>query len=234
MKAQNHARNAVLVSIILMIFAGACSRTGTFTPRWLLIKWFHGELVPGHQSDVRVYVAQYLSGENQGVTYLQNRFEVATDGKSTEYLWPDSQTFSAGWCEIVDLDGDGIREFMIGSDRIIRVVRFDGKSMIFRPKEDEVSSINYTIGPFDLKHNGGFEFVADDPIASGAINVSIPRVKEWSFKVGFTDVSKQYKNYYTEVVIPDFKKHLDNAHSSEERDAYERALKAVEQILTGS
>jgi hypothetical protein len=57
-----------------------------FTPQWLLIKWFNGEMLPGNESQVRIYVAQYLSGDGQAVTYLQNRFEITANGRSIEYL----------------------------------------------------------------------------------------------------------------------------------------------------
>ncbi len=234
MVAQKRTIWIVLVSIMLMVFTAACSRGAQFTPQWLLIKWFDGELLPGHRSEVRVYVAHHLSGDGQAVTYLQNKFEVTTDGKPLEYLWPDDKTFAAGWCEILDLDRNGRKEFMVGSNRIIRIVSYDGHSMLFRPREDEITSINYDIGPFDLKHDVGFEFIVDDPIVSGAVNVSVPRAKAWKADAGFTDVSKQYKGYYDDIVIPDFTKHVENARSPAEREAYERGLRSVRQILGGS
>lgn len=234
MVAPKRTFNAVLTLIGLLFLVGCSRQEVKFTPHWFLIKWFNGELVPGHRSEVRVYVARHLSGDGQAVTYVQNRFEVMTEGRSLEYFWPDDKTFAGGWCEIVDLDRNGRREFMIGSDRIIRVVSYDGTSLLFRSKQDEITSINYDIGPFDLKHDGDFEFIVDDPIESGAINVSVPRIRKWSPESGFTDVSSKFDLYYREVVIPDFRKHLETAQSPAERTAYERGLRAIEQLLAGS
>jgi hypothetical protein len=123
---------------------------------------------------------------------------------------------------------------VIGSNRVIRVVSFDGYSVLFRPKADEITSINYDIGPFDLKHDGQFEFIVDEPIASGPINVSVPRVKAWKANTGFTDVSGQHIAYYNDIVIPSFSKHIENASSATERQAYEQGLKSIRTVTDTS
>jgi hypothetical protein len=68
----------------------------------------------------------------------------------------------AGWCEIVDLDGDGWREFVFINLLTARVVSLRQGSFVFRSGRDQLSG-HVPIRLFDKDDDGRLEFVTFGP-----------------------------------------------------------------------
>jgi len=160
---------------------------------------------------------------------MQNKIEIRTSEGSFRFLWPDNGTFVAGWCEILDVDGDGDKEFlMYAGTGSVRVVSFARHEFQFRPGFDDLLSFEYGVGPFDLDRDGKLEFVEDEHFPSNLDNnakwIQIPRVKRWSRAGGFIDVSAEYPRYYKERIIPDLERRLTVEHDPELRQTISRAV----------
>lgn len=79
---------------------------------WLPIKTFRGELYPDSPPVVaRVSAIYRLSDDKYPYTVLQNRIEISVADRLHRFFWPTSDDFVAGSCDILDVDGDGVKEF---------------------------------------------------------------------------------------------------------------------------
>jgi hypothetical protein len=168
---------------------------------WLPVKVFHGVLTrDSGQVDATVSAIFRLSDDRDTHTVMQNKIEIRTNEGLFRFLWPDNATFVAGWCDILDIDGDGDKEFlMYAGTGSLRIVSFARHEFQFRPRLDDLLSFEYSVGPFDLDGDGKLEFVEDEHFPSELDKntkwIWIPRVKRWSRSSGFVDVTKEYSRY---------------------------------------
>jgi hypothetical protein len=205
---------------------------------WMLIKRFYGTIDP-HDGEVtaKVYVIHRLSGvKGDGYTVLQNKIEVTRGEKTDVFKWPDNRDFAAGDCEIVDLDGDGIREFVLGGSR---VVSYSQGRFRFTPELDELFAGWYDPGPFDLEKDGHLTFVDAETLHDGSTvkdknkYVPIPRLKQWTHEKGFTDVSKNFPDYYMKHTIPEFEKMRSSEKDGDLQQLYTKGIAYItEQFLS--
>ena len=108
-----------------------------------------------------------------------------------------------------------------------------GGTFQFRPNLDELLSLEYSVGPFDLDGDGRLEFVEDEHFPANLDTsvkwVQIPRVKRWSRASGFVDVSKEYPRYYKERVISDLERRL----TTEQDPALRQTISHAVEFLKG-
>lgn len=227
-------RQLMIIAALLITLAAVWSICGsrsksTPEPNWLLIKWYAGSIAPDENVIARVYVARQFSDDRtmDTDTFLQNKIEVLHDGSQSVFLWPDDKSYAAGWAELIDLDHDGSKEFMIGGDRGTRIVSYHRGNFRFRPKLDDILSTGYDMGPVDLNSDGRYEFIVGEPIEtfpqqSGA---SVPHIKQWNSESGFMDVSGEFRNYYEQRLIPDVQSKLSGEKDKGVKAAYQQALR---------
>jgi hypothetical protein len=230
-----------LATAILGLAFGAGILTGVMSARpdvpnldhtreWLLIKVFQGALdKEGKNVDADVSAIFRLSDGKYPHTVMQNKIEIRTDEGSFRFLWPDNGTFVAGWCDILDVDADRDKEFLLyAGTGSLRIVSFAHGKFQFRPHLDELLSLEHSVGPFDLDGDGRLEFVEDEHFPSdldtSAKWVQIPRVKRWSRTGGFIDVSKEYPRYYREQVIPGLERRLSTEQDPELQQTISHAV----------
>lgn len=200
------------------------------TREWLLVKVFHGTL-DKHGKDVDAEISAFfrLSDGKYPYTIMQNKIDIRSDDGSFRFLWPDNGTFVAGWCDILDVDGDGDKEFLLyAGTGTLRIVSFAGGKFQFRPHLDELLSLEYGVGPYDLDGDGRLDFLEDEHFPANLDTtvkwVQIPRVKRWSRADGFIDVSKEYPRYYKERVIPNLERRLTIEQDQELRQTIAQAI----------
>lgn len=231
----------LLVMLAIGVVSGALIAARVMRPHapdlsslnnWVLIKSFHGELTPQEPAvSARVYVYQKFSDGRDPYTVLQNRIEVANDDGSPHiFLWPSSEQFAGGWCEIVDLDLDHRKEFLLFMNaRTLRVVRYTAGHFDFRPNVDTLGSWNSDMRFLDLDNDGATELRAGDAVYDPSLGryFEVPRIKRWLADRGFVDVSGKYPSYYRDVVLPDLKEKLARAADPASRTDYERAIEFI-------
>jgi hypothetical protein len=128
---------------------------------YIHIRSFDGILNP---VDGRVHAEVYAldrrptSGTDDPQT--QNLIELVTASGTFRYRWPDQ--FVGGWCEVVDLDGDGWREFAFVGLTRARVVSFRQGAFQFRSRED-VLIAHEPIRLIDSNGDDKLEFVTAGP-----------------------------------------------------------------------
>lgn len=108
-------------------------------PEWTTIRTFTGDLSKGQSVVVRIsYSAYFSDGTSRAETYLQNKILVESAGRKYEFQWEDSLTYAAKTADVLDLDQDGRKEFVMLSGGSARVVSFVDGRFIFRPQQDEL------------------------------------------------------------------------------------------------
>ncbi len=200
---------------------------------WLPIKVFHGEL--GRQTgnvDATVGAVYMLSDGPDTYTVMQNKIEVRTNGSSFRFLWPDDGTFVAGWCDILDVDGDGDKEFLLyAGSGSLRIVSFVQGQFQFRPHRDDLLSFDHGVGPLDIDGDGKPEFLEDEHFPANLENnakwIWIPRVKRWSRADGFIDVSNDYPKYYREQLIPELERRQMKEQDPELRQLISHSIESL-------
>lgn len=236
---KNYRFLSILILILIAAMLWACHRATEHMsePQWLLIKWYAGAVESGQEVVARIYVARQFSGDRSMdvETFLQNKIEVLHNGVPDVFLWPDDKSYAAGWAEVIDLDHDGTKEFMIGSDRSCRIVSYTHGKFRFRPALDEILSTEYDIGPFDLDSDGRYEFIDDQPIDTfpQQYGASVPRIKQWNAESGFVDVSGGFKSYYEQHLMPELRSKIAKEKDSKQRGAYEQALREIVALAIG-
>ncbi len=205
-------------------------------PEWLLIKWYSGFIARGTEVTARVYVARQFSDAQSMATptFLQNKIELMRNGSQSVFFWPDDKSYAGTWCEVLDLNNDGVKEFMIGGTRTTRIVWYSDGTLRFRPEMDDILSLDYDIGPFDLDSDNRYEFVVDQPLETfpHQYRATVPRIKRWTYKKGFVDVSGKFKSYYKNRVIPDLRSKIAAEKDDGLRSEYEEALREVTALIS--
>jgi len=197
---------------------------------WLPIKVFDGVLSrDSGEVHLTVSAISRLSDDRYPHTVMQNKIEIRATERFFQFLWPDSGTFVAGWCDILDVDDDGNKEFLMYAGKgSLRIVSFTRSEFHFRPRLDELLSFEHAVGPFDLDADGGLEFVEDQHFPSNldknAKWIWIPRVKRWSRAEGFIDVSKDHAQYYGQRVIPDLERRMTTEQDPDLRKIISNAV----------
>ena len=130
------------------------------------IRSFDGELNP---TDGPVHVDVYVldldrrkgirdsESEPQG----QNTIELTSRKGLQRFNWP-MRHFAGGWCEIVDLDGDGAREFVFIDGSSARVVSYQAGAFQFRESKDALTA-KQPIRLLDFDRDGRLDFVTWAP-----------------------------------------------------------------------
>jgi hypothetical protein len=152
------------------------------------IRSFDGELNP---TDGPVHVDVYVVGrsrmarrsdpEPQG----QNTIELTGRTGQQRFQWP-TRTFAGGWCEIVDLDGDGAREFVFIDGSSARVVSYQGGAFQFRESKDALTA-KQPIRLLDFDRDGRLDFVTWAPatIIEPSTTRSAVALANWDHQRGF-------------------------------------------------
>lgn len=231
-----------IVALALVFTAGLVS--GRVTKRskapdlndpdlWLPIKVFQGILGPSTgKVDATVSAILRLSDGPDTYTLMQNKIEIQTNEGFSRFLWPDDGTFVAGWCDILDVDGDGEKEFLLyAGGSSLRIVSFAQGKFQFRRNQDDLLSFDHGVGPLDLNGDGKLEFLEDEHFPSSLDNpkwIWIPRVKRWSRSGGFMEVSKEYPRYYKDQVIPELQRRLSSEKDLQVRETISQAVTFIE------
>ena len=227
----------LLLSLVFFmgLIAGRINRTPkapdlTNPQVWLPIKVFRGTL-DSESGEVEVTVSAIfrLSDDQNTNTVMQNKIEIRSTKGSFQFQWPDSGSFVAGWCDILDVDDDGNKEFLMYAGRgSLRIVSFARGEFRFRPPFDTLLSFENGVGPFDLAGDGSLEFVEDEHFPSNLDKntkwIWIPRVKRWSRAEGFIDISKDHSQYYEQRVIPDLERRLTTEQDPDLRQIISNAV----------
>jgi hypothetical protein len=199
---------------------------------WLPIKTFRGRLNSGGgEVNAEISAIFRLSEGFYPYTIMQNKIEIKTTDGTFRFLWPDNETYVAGWCDVLDIDNDKTKEFLLyAGTGSLRVVSFTDDKFQFRPQLDSLLSFEYEVGPFDLNRDNELEFVEDMPFPSRANadnEIRIPRVKRWLRTRGFVDVSKEYSQYYLEQVIPEMEQRITKETNPEIKQTILQAIEFV-------
>ena len=178
---------SIVSSVCALLVSGGCQRSIDLNNirEYTHIRSFDGHLNP---EDGLVHAEIYvLDRRSVGMfdDFLeQNIVEVTTAKGTSRYQWPDD--FGAGWSEVVDLDGDGWREFVFISGLRARVLSFRSGSFMFRSREDVLMASSQSIRLLDVNGDGRLEFVTFGPVLldpkapPGAISVA-----NWTQRAGF-------------------------------------------------
>lgn len=199
---------------------------------WLLIKEYKGELGSNTgRVEARVYAIRRLSGRDRE-TILQNRIELTQDGKLHVFMWDNNLMYVTGVCDVLDVDGDGTKEFLFGHSR---VVWYSQGLFGHRGKPDEIFSFRYDVGPFDFDNDGRLEFVEGAHFPEEASvkdkRIPLPKVMHWTRASGFKDVSKQFPQYYRDTIIPDLEAQRASETDPAMKALYSQALDYVRNEL---
>lgn len=202
---------------------------------WTLIKSFHGQLHPRETPvTARVYVYRKFSDGRDPYTVLQNRIEVIKeDGSQEVFQWPTNEEYAAGWCEIMDVDGDQNKEFLLFMTPLdVSIVRYASGRLDFRPKLDGNVSMEGDIRLLDLDKDGIVEFVVGQPVYEPSLETyfEVPRIRHWSAPKGFEDVSGQFPRYYKEVLVPEIQRKMTNEQDPIKKRLYSRALEITKAL----
>jgi hypothetical protein len=170
---------------------------------WVLIRSFRGVLDPSEGIvTANVYVISYPSTGLDPHEVFQNRIDVMSSRGTATFSWPTIKEYAAGWCEIVDVDGDTHREFLLFHGvRALRIVSYSSGVFTFREDRDEVHSLRGNLQLLDVDDDGRFEFVDDESIEAATVapGASVePGIRQWDRPRGFYDapdsVLARYKN----------------------------------------
>jgi hypothetical protein len=199
---------------------------------WLPIKIFRGRLSPDSEEvNAKISAVFRLSDGFDTYTIMQNKIEIKSTDRTFRFLWPDNETYVAGWCDVLDIDDDRTKEFLLyAGTGSLRVVSFIDDKFQFRPQLDSLWSFEYEVGPFDLNSDNKLEFIEDAPFPSGANannGIRIPRVKRWLRARGFVDVSKEYSQYYLEQVIPEMEQRIKKEANPEIKRTILQAIEFI-------
>jgi hypothetical protein len=199
---------------------------------WIAIKFYKGLLDPQDgELTAWVGVMARFSNERDPYTVLQNKIEIHNEGRTFRFLWPDDKTYAAGWCDIADVDGDGRKEFLLyAGTGSLRIVSFSKGHFYYRPRADELFSLDYHVGPMDLDNDGAPEFIEDESYASeveGDTRIHIPLVKKWTRLNGLEDVSAKFPTYYERTVIPEFQRKANLESDALKRETIQRAIAEI-------
>jgi hypothetical protein len=153
-------------------------------------------------------------------------------------MWPGGNVeYAGGWCEILDLNNDGAKEFVLFDDLgSVRVVAYESGHLQFKKGfglQNRVDSAGFQIGPLDLDGDGQLEFLEEDFFphdANARVHAQVPRVKHWNPQNGFQDVSAHFPGYYEKVVIPEFRSRAASG-SGDVRDVYLLAIQHIERDI---
>jgi hypothetical protein len=128
---------------------------------WIMIRSYQAPNDREGFIRANVYAIQQFSDDYRGITVLANRIDVEAVNGSWRFEWPDDDEFAGTWCEILDLDGDGLREFiLISGGRTARVVEFtDGRFKYDRSRIHGQLSSSSLLKLIDLNDDGLPEFV---------------------------------------------------------------------------
>jgi len=229
---------ALLVTLAIGLVAGAYSAMRLLRPKapdlssidnWILVKSYNGKLdEKGPISSVKIYVYRKFSDMFDPHTVLQNRIEVNVDlGSRHVFSWQSSKEYAGGWCEIMDLDLDHRKEFLLfDNTHALRIVRYTAGMFDFRPKLDTLGSWTSDIQILDLDNNGSIKFLAGDAIFDSAIKgyFEVPRIKQWLAESGFIDVSAKYPRYYKDTVLPDLLRRQATAKGAVSKKEYQLSI----------
>lgn len=207
---------------------------------WIQIRQFDGILEPtAGKAMVQVYVIKRLSNGRDPIDIFQTRIEIQTANRTDIFMWPNNKEYAAERCEIEDVDGDKAKEFLLfeGPGRL-RILSYSQGNFRFRERLDELISLEFNIGPFDLNHDGQLEFIEDErfpkDLTFTAKTLRVPRVKRWSNHDGFYDVSNDFPQYYLDQVIPALERKLSATTDQEERRLYSDSLSYVRNQFVGT
>jgi hypothetical protein len=156
---------------------------------WALTRVFIGSLEPNHPVvRVRVFVFDHADGFDQ---LMQNRIEIDTGKGTAQYMWPVAE-YAAHWSEVLDLDNNGRKEFvLVHAGRVARVVSYRQSHFAFNQRRDEILSPGGAIELVDIDRDGSPEFVtfttsktAEELIVTEKTEY-FPKIFRWSEEQGF-------------------------------------------------
>jgi hypothetical protein len=210
----------------------------SYAPNWIVIL-DQDTVLDSIEGEVHAHVGviSRWSGEATEHTVLENKIEVAHDGKSVSFMWPDRTIYAAGKCEIVDVDGDGKKEFLLfdWTERFnaVRVVSYAHGQFQFRNRSDELISLDNTLEPTDLNRDGRLEFISERrfPENIDVKGTHIPVLMQWSRERGFEDVSSLFPSFYAERYLPMIREKMRQETDPQMRQVYSDAIAYVEKTL---
>ena len=130
-----------------------------------------------------VYVLSARTADPMDAPIEQNLIELLTVKGTSTFRWPDK--FGAGWCEVVDLDSDGSREFVFVSGTVVRVVSFRDGAFRFRPSEDEFFG-QHQIRMIDTDADGRLELLSyAPPLVEPSGTMGSVTFLRWNWTSGF-------------------------------------------------
>ena len=178
---------SVLGFVIASLVGSACRRTIDVNDKrqYTHIKAFDGRLssVVG-LVHANVYVLSARGDDPMDDNIKQNRIELSSEtATASEFRWPDN--FGAGWCEIVDLDKDGLKEFVFVDRTVVRVVSFRDGKFVYRPMADEFIG-QFPVRMIDWDGDGGLELLSyAPPLLDLSAHKNAIALLEWNFANGF-------------------------------------------------
>jgi len=168
---------------------------------WQLIRSYSGILDPAEGPiSAKVYSFAHVGSS---YTIFQNRIGVqAADGSMRLFTWPDDNLAGTA-CDVVDLDGDSIKEFVITTESSARVVSYRKGTFSYREKSrdwngsDDLLSAT-VLEMVDLDHDGRTEFVVFGHTSLEAVGKDPPqpKVHQWTLRNGFQPGSDRLVEVY--------------------------------------
>ena len=128
-----------LICLVTLSAAGCAPRSIDLNDKseYTHIRAFDGHLNPvDGLVHVDVYVLDHRPVGDFDRSITQNIIEVTSAAGTRRHRRPEP--FTAGWCEIVDLDGDGWREFAFINLVTARVVSFREGPFVFQTDRDQL------------------------------------------------------------------------------------------------
>jgi hypothetical protein len=153
---------------------------------------------------VKVFTAiNTLSGVESGLT-LQNRIEIRRASGQVQFSWSTSTEFAGASCDIVDLDDDGTKEFVLrAGPSAVRVVSY--RQGVFRFRDqigdggDELLSSELDV--LDIDGDDRLEFVSLYYLNPGYKEAQV-RVHWWTregFRLASADLGRIYQDRFSSV-----------------------------------
>jgi hypothetical protein len=145
-------------------FAVGCYPAPVAARDWKLIHSYEGTIDPADGVlRVKVYSANVQRDSLlDSMVYLQNRIEVQSpSGDVRSFMWPVEE-FAGTACDVLDLDGDGVKEVVVRGPTCARVVSYRNGKFLYRDRMgdggDDLLSVT-RLEMLDIDGDGRVEFV---------------------------------------------------------------------------
>ncbi|HXH86716.1 MAG TPA: hypothetical protein VNI35_07800 [Nitrospira sp.] len=169
-----------------------------------------------------------LAKESTGLFDAQDirssRVELAGGIRDTFSL-PLKVDLAAQSSQVLDLDGNGIKEILLYQDEfVVGVVWLRKGKLNFRPDRDLLKSWAFDIRPKPTD-DGHLVFVAASEFPEGNLNaVPRPRLFSWNEQEGFRDVTSSYPTYVNKHLIPVVREALRSERNEDRKANFAKVL----------